>query len=516
MKKFILFITVALGLTTNINAQSAWQQGSTPPSGSVWALASIGDTIISGTTFGVFFSTDKGATWAQKDTGNHMEVRALTVVGNDIYAGTGGMSGAGVYKSSDFGWTWTSVTPTSLNSSNGVSSFAVTATDIFLATQGGGGVFKSSLSGINSSSWVSFNTGLTSQDINALQIIGTIIYAATYGNGVYKSSTATDNWSATSGMIQYSNYIAALSSNGTNMYAGNISGSPVLYHSSNTGVNWSTSSTAIFANKPVYSLINNGPIVFAGTEGAGVLMSQDSGTTWQAFNNGFKDALGNWYCNQINVRSFVIKDTIMYAGTDCGVWRCSTTAPTSTTTCAAGVTTAIYKDSAQTNVWDVYPTYYPQVTSAIWYWGDGTSTTGLYPSHTYTAVGNYHICVTAYSSCGDSSSYCQNDSIYRLSGNNTVTNAIQVNVINSTTGIKKSTTTNQISIYPNPSNGNFVIETNSDNVRCIVSDVNGNEVLNQSINGTTNINAAMLNEGVYSLTIIGNNSITNKKIVIVK
>jgi|GEM_PF-1259861 len=82
------------------------------------------------------------------------------------------------------------------------------------------------------------------------------------------------------------------------------------------------------------------------------------------------------------------------------------------------------------HTWDAYPSYSSYVTSARWYWGDGTSTTGLYPSHTYSVAGRYNICVAAYSSCGDSAIYCQNDTVYRLgNNNNTLSSMININVV---------------------------------------------------------------------------------------
>jgi hypothetical protein len=168
--------------------------------------------------------------------------------------------------------------------------------------------------------------------------------------------------------------------------------------------------------------------------------------------------------------------------------------------------------NVQAQTWDAYITFPSDITSATWYWGDGTSTAGLYPSHTYTVAGKYDICVTAFSTCGDSSSYCQNDSIYRMSNSG----MIQVTVINGVQGISQvSVLKSQVSIYPNPNNGNFIIET-STNTHCIMYDVNGREVLNQIINGKSVINATNLAEGVYNIGIISDEGILNKRLVIVK
>ena len=77
---------------------------------------------------------------------------------------------------------------------------------------------------------------------------------------------------------------------------------------------------------------------------------------------------------------------------------------------------------------------------------------------------------------------------------------------------------NQIIIYPNPNNGSFVIEPQNTlyNVHCTVYDVNGRVVLTQIINGKTNIDASSLNEGVYNISLISNEGVVNKRLVIVR
>ncbi|HEX7413912.1 MAG TPA: choice-of-anchor tandem repeat GloVer-containing protein [Bacteroidia bacterium] len=85
-------------------------------------------------------------------------------------------------------------------------------------------------------------------------------------------------------------------------------------------------------------------------------------------------------------------------------------------------------------------------------------------------------------------------------------------------GINQVTSNNvQVTIYPNPNNGSFVIETNIAEKQTVnVYDVNGKIVLSQNINGKTTIDASTLNEGVYNISIISNEGVVNKRVVIVK
>jgi hypothetical protein len=72
-------------------------------------------------------------------------------------------------------------------------------------------------------------------------------------------------------------------------------------------------------------------------------------------------------------------------------------------------------------------------------------------------------------------------------------------------------------IYPNPAQNNFTIElSNNDKQIISVYDVNGKQVLLQTINGTANIDASNFNAGVYNISIINSQGVTNKRLVIVR
>ena len=85
-------------------------------------------------------------------------------------------------------------------------------------------------------------------------------------------------------------------------------------------------------------------------------------------------------------------------------------------------------------------------------------------------------------------------------------------------GIKQVTAiNNQVSIYPNPNNGSFVIEPNSTTKQTMqVYDVNGKLVVSQTINGKTTIDASNLNVGVYNISLQSNEGLVNKRLVIVR
>ncbi len=87
-----------------------------------------------------------------------------------------------------------------------------------------------------------------------------------------------------------------------------------------------------------------------------------------------------------------------------------------------------------------------------------------------------------------------------------------------TTGIQQLALNNeQITVYPNPTTGNFIIETTVTEKQSVqVFDLNGRLVFNQNIRDKTNIDATTLNEGIYNLTIKTGDRVVNKKLVIIR
>ncbi len=72
-------------------------------------------------------------------------------------------------------------------------------------------------------------------------------------------------------------------------------------------------------------------------------------------------------------------------------------------------------------------------------------------------------------------------------------------------------------VYPNPNNGSFVIEPNNTTKQTVqIYDVTGKLVLTQTINGKTTIDAGSLNEGIYNISLLNNEGVINKKLVIVR
>ena len=86
-------------------------------------------------------------------------------------------------------------------------------------------------------------------------------------------------------------------------------------------------------------------------------------------------------------------------------------------------------------------------------------------------------------------------------------------------GIAAFTNNTQITVYPNPNNGVFTVETNvyNRNVLCTLYDVNGKQVFSKTIlNGKTDIDVTNLADGVYNISLLTPTGILNKRLVIVR
>lgn len=83
----------------------------------------------------------------------------------------------------------------------------------------------------------------------------------------------------------------------------------------------------------------------------------------------------------------------------------------------------------------------------VWSWGDGTSSTGAYPSHTYSAPGVYTICLSITDANGCTSSTCNPYQLYRLSSGVPVT----INVIAAgSTGLQEPVFAGDVTVFPVP------------------------------------------------------------------
>ena len=114
-----------------------------------------------------------------------------------------------------------------------------------------------------------------------------LLYAGTYGAGVYRSADSGKSWAAVNTALTNLR-INMLFANSLQLYAGTDAG---LFSSEDNGNTWRrTGSTANGLNAPVVTcmtagMLDNIPFLFVGTNG-GVFRSKDNGLSWEYFNRG--------------------------------------------------------------------------------------------------------------------------------------------------------------------------------------------------------------------------------------
>ncbi len=196
-----------------------------------------------------------------------------------------------------------------------------------------------------------------------------------------------------------------------------------------------------------------------------------------------------------------------------------TNTATNPNTCADSAYFTIAQDTTQASTWVVTlaSTGLSSAASATWSWGDGTTSTGLSPAHTYTAAGWYTICVNVIFTCGDSSTYCQSDSLYRMQGQ-----MVGVYVVNTITGIQNNPhAVTSLKAYPNPFADELRLAFNSDENKAMtyaLYDVMGKEILKDklSVNSGENelkLSTANVGKGIYFLSLTDGKKVATIKVV---
>ena len=246
-----------------------------------------------------------------------------------LYAATSG----GVYKSTNAGVDWDDVNTGLTNSNVRCLIIDPLDPDILYAGTFGGGVFKTIDGGAN---WDAFNGDFLLGELLNLTILSLamdpddpdILYAGTAGNGVFRSINGASNWQNTllSGTV---NTLAVDPLNPNIVYAGTLGDG--VFKSTNYGASFLPSNSGLTTPTVVMIAINplTTTTLYAGTTG-GLFKSTTTDPNW------FNAGLGTLTVNAMAINPD--RTTIIYAGTAAnGVYR-STTGGTSWGTFNEGLT----------------------------------------------------------------------------------------------------------------------------------------------------------------------------------
>jgi hypothetical protein len=144
----------------------------------------------------------------------------------------------------------------------------------------------------------------------------------------------------------------------------------------------------------------------------------------------------------------------------------------------------------------------------LWSWGDGTYDSIPYPSHTYSALGNYTICLYITDSNGCASTWCDSSWLQKSEKS-----MISLQVIPGTTGINQNDVTDQVLIYPNPATDIITIECPQ---KAIIELLNLKGQVLETIlcnNKKTTMDVRNLSAGIYIAKVKTDKGMAVKKII---
>ncbi len=169
-------------------------------------------------------------------------------------------------------------------------------------------------------------------------------------------------------------------------------------------------------------------------------------------------------------------------------------------------------------LWYAMPSYYGNITSATWDWGDGNSSYySLYPSHTYSAPGVYNICLNVITSCANTSSTCSNYNVYKTFSVPDM-QMITIQVVNAIPlGLNNTLEAENdlFSVFPNPSSMNLNIQNHAQrDGTVIIYNSEGKEIETIQLDNKPEISIQNLKTGLYFIEIKSEGKSFRKKLVV--
>lgn len=242
---------------------------------------------------GLFVSSDDGKSWESKSKGIiNTNVTSIALIDSVIFASTKHM---GLFRSTDKGEIW--IQPGGSLNDTDFTSLAAYNEYIFAGTMGHG-ILRSNDYGKN---WESFSGTGPYIFTESILVIDTTIFAGCFGK-IYKSSTNVYNWEKSSTGIP-ADEVKSLVSNDSILFAGTWGDG--VYRSTDMGDNWNESNEGLI-NKFIVSLYIIEDTLFARANHSDIYFSIDWGSSWENLSN---------YSEVSNFSSVVVGKEDMYAAT---------------------------------------------------------------------------------------------------------------------------------------------------------------------------------------------------------
>jgi hypothetical protein len=268
----------------------------------VLTITAVGENVYAGTSKNIYVSTNRGDSWKASSSGlgGAPDIRAFAVIGNYIFAGS---ATYGVFRSSDVGATWI-VYSDGITNSN-VACMLTFGKTLYAGTNAG--LFFSSDAGAH---WYASYNGIDYPDVQCLIAKGTTLFAGTANTGVYRSTDAGGTWTYCGtgiGKIGISGFAVL----GSTLFAG--TGTSGLYRSTNNGTSWIASSNGL-PDVHIADLCVHDLNLFGESRGA-LVRSTNGGSSWTSIQevNGYVSSIV-----MLGKSVFAVSDNGMYQSTDDG------------------------------------------------------------------------------------------------------------------------------------------------------------------------------------------------------
>lgn len=217
--------------------------------------------------------------------------------------------------------------------------------------------------------------------------------------------------------------------------------------------------------------------------------------------------------------TYIVCLTIADSTSSCSDIYCSSITVGSSASCNANFT--IVQDSTNLYNYFVYntSTFSSGSVAYLWDFGDGTTSTAAYPSHTYASTAPVVLCLTISDTSGCTDTYCDT-----ITPGMMMSSMFTINVVNPLASVTENETSiTSFENYPNPFSDNTIINylINKDAIVSLsIVDLLGNTIAELE-NGnkssgeySTKWNAESVSEGMYLLQLKVNNDISIKKIIV--
>lgn len=211
-----------------------------------------------------------------------------------------------------------------------------------------------------------------------------------------------------------------------------------------------------------------------------------------------------------------VSDSDSAGNVSCSDTYCSTITITGLSGCSAGFNAWQGVDSAGNTgpvVWviDLSSAQSGSALSYLWDFGDGTTSTDQYPTHVYSQLGTFTLCLTIDDGLGCSDTYCEDITVTQKSMGFTL-NVIAQGIAST---VEEPELFTELTLFPNPTTSGATLELTSaetSDIQVSIVSITGQIVsqeLHQTYTGVNqiNLNTEELSNGYYFVKINSNNEL---------